>query len=134
MLHFIAPSVEALNVWRELLDKFRDVRSGGGSVVVKELEGPGAEEAHIDPDCGDVTEHRTVKVDEVHKLCARLGMGMKKEEIDAAFKVSSVSLLLDLSYLSFSYALVCFPGSGFSKRHPRLFSFPKLCQTSEKKS
>lgn len=86
MLHFIAPSVEALNVWRELLDKFRDVRSGGGSVVVKELEGPGAEEAHIDPDCGDVTEHRTVKVDEVHKLCARLGMGMKKEEIDAAFK------------------------------------------------
>lgn len=79
LVHFIAPSEEVLELWRSVLDRFREGRVGASLVVA-----PGG------GDSGSEREEdvRVVKEEEVHRLCARLGMGMSKESVGIAFKVS----------------------------------------------
>lgn len=81
LVHFIAPTEEELGLWKTVLERFREGRNGV----------PGLGEAE---DAGAIGEEKVVKEEEVHRLCARLGMGMGREEVGAAFKVSS---LADLS-------------------------------------
>lgn len=79
LVHFIAPTVEALGLWKSTLEKFKEGRVAKGFA-----EGEGEGEAAED-------EKKVVKEAEVHQLCARLGMGMGKAEVGAAFRVSFVA-------------------------------------------
>jgi phosphatidylinositol phospholipase C delta len=81
LVHFIAPSAEVLEVWRGVLESYRENKSTGGmsysfsGLAIKDGEVEGVEE-------------RVVKEEEVHRLCARLGMGMGRDEVGLVFRVS----------------------------------------------
>ncbi|GAA6016812.1 hypothetical protein JCM10207_003260 [Rhodosporidiobolus poonsookiae] len=80
LVHFIAPSVADLELWQKTLEGFKEGR------VAKGISDEGTASAH------PVTEEeqgKVVKEEEVHQLCARLGMGMSKAEISAAFQKSA---------------------------------------------
>lgn len=78
LLHFIAPSVETVGLWRTALESFKEGR------VARALVDHAPEGL-----AGDTEEcTKIVREAEVHQLCARLGVGMGKAEVSAAFKVS----------------------------------------------
>lgn len=81
LVHFIAPTVELVELWKTTLERFKEGRMargvGGGDLFHEELEVPVEEQT------------RVVKEAEVHQLCARLGVGMGRTEVSAAFRVSS---------------------------------------------
>lgn len=88
LVHFVANSVQDAELWRKTLESFKEGRvakatpsSAIGDEGSANVEG-----------CTNRDEHKVVREDEVHSLCARLGMGMSKAEISEAFKVSSLDL------------------------------------------
>ncbi|CEQ42345.1 SPOSA6832_04140 [Sporobolomyces salmonicolor] len=78
LVHFIAPSADSLELWRSTLERFKEGRLAKG--VVEE----GQEESNL-PD----EEDQVVREEDVHQLCARLGMGMSKAEVSEAFRQSA---------------------------------------------
>lgn len=76
LLHFIAPTVESVGLWRTALEGFKEGRLARGASMND------SETDHLQD------QRRIVKEAEVHQLCARLGVGMGKAEVSAAFRVS----------------------------------------------
>ncbi|KAL8291858.1 hypothetical protein RQP46_002116 [Phenoliferia psychrophenolica] len=83
LVHFIAPTPEALELWRSVLGKVTEGRIAREGVV---REDSGAE---VEWEKEGAEEGKVVKAHEVHALCKRLGMGMGKEEIKAAFEATA---------------------------------------------
>ncbi|GAA5902903.1 hypothetical protein JCM5296_006327 [Sporobolomyces johnsonii] len=78
LVHFIAPNADSLELWRTTLERFKEGRLAKGVVE----EGPGESNP---PD----EEDKVVREEDVHQLCARLGMGMSKAEVSEAFRQSA---------------------------------------------
>lgn len=81
LVHFISLTTDALELWRSVLGKVtegRAIREG----VVRQDSG-----AELEWEKEGAEEGKVVKAHEVHTLCKRLGMGMGKDEIRAAFEV-----------------------------------------------
>ena len=81
LVHFIALSSHDLDLVQKTLEGFKEGRLAKGI-----SGGPGAHD--VPPEEADRVVHEV----EVHQLCARLGMGMSKGEISAAFQVRPRSL------------------------------------------
>lgn len=93
LAHLIAPTEESFLLWRETLTAFLDERTGGEAGDWEELrwrEAGGGAEA-VEHEEVDV---RVVKEDEVLRLCRRLGVGMGKDQIATAFRVSPFPILV----------------------------------------
>jgi phosphatidylinositol phospholipase C delta len=88
LVHFIAPSTHELDLWQKTLESFKEGRLAKG--LVEEA----GEEALAS--C-DMDKDKVVKEEEVHQLCSRLGMGMSRPEIGAAFRVRPFPRVLILS-------------------------------------
>lgn len=83
LVHLIANSVRDAELWRNTLEKFKEGR------VAKAIPmSPDRGEGANFEGCSPGEEHKVVKEGEVHSLCARLGMGMSKDDISEAFRVS----------------------------------------------
>ncbi|GAA5972511.1 hypothetical protein JCM11641_001877 [Rhodosporidiobolus odoratus] len=78
LVHFIAPSAEELALWQKTLEGFKEGRLAKGIAEGELVEHLSQEE-----------QDKVVKEEEVHQLCARLGMGMSKADISEAFKKSA---------------------------------------------
>lgn len=83
LVHFIAPSVQVVQLWKNALDGFREGRMAKAIPAQNE---DNAEQTRASD------EHKVVTEQDVHQLCARLGVGMGKTEISAAFKVGMAVL------------------------------------------
>ncbi|GAA5900925.1 hypothetical protein JCM6882_005980 [Rhodosporidiobolus microsporus] len=81
LVHFIAPSVAELELWRKTLEGFKEGRVAKG-ISTEE----GVEDAHT---FSHEEQQKVVKEEEVHQLCARLGMGMSSADVSEAFKKSA---------------------------------------------
>ena len=90
LVHFIAPTTEALELWRSVLGKVTGGRTAREGVV---REDSGAE---LEWEKEGAEEGKVVKAHEVHALCKRLGMGVGKEEVKAAFEVRLPCLLFNV--------------------------------------
>ncbi|GAA5842020.1 hypothetical protein JCM5353_001096 [Sporobolomyces roseus] len=84
LVHFVANSVTDAELWRTTLEKFKEGRVAK-AISIEEGDGPVGSEGCSKG--GD--EHKVVREEEVHTLCARLGMGMSKGEISEAFRQSA---------------------------------------------
>ncbi|SCV73483.1 BQ2448_7409 [Microbotryum intermedium] len=80
LVHFIAPTQQALDLWRLTLDKFREGRVAKGFAVPDAVDPPSSNLA-AEEDFDTV-----VREAEVHQLCAKLGMGIGSVEIGEAFR------------------------------------------------
>ncbi|GAA6010969.1 hypothetical protein JCM11491_005887 [Sporobolomyces phaffii] len=81
LVHFVATSVHDAELWRKTLERFKE-----GRVAKAVLADAGGDSEQ----CSKAEEeHRVVREEDVHSLCARLGMGMSKPEISEAFKQSA---------------------------------------------
>ncbi|KAK4046766.1 hypothetical protein OIV83_005871 [Microbotryomycetes sp. JL201] len=76
LVHFIAPNVQAAQLWKNALEGFKEGR----------LAKPSCANADESTSWKPVDEAKVVTEQEVHQLCMRLGVGMGKNEISAAFK------------------------------------------------
>ena len=95
LVHFVANSVTDAELWRATLEKFKEGRVAKAITMEEGESQLGSEGCSKGGD-----EHKVVREEEVHTLCARLGMGMSKGEISEAFKVSSILLPSIASRLS----------------------------------
>ncbi|GAA5953650.1 hypothetical protein JCM3765_006927 [Sporobolomyces pararoseus] len=86
LVHFVANSVQDAELWRKTLEKFKEGRVAKAVLSsTNDYDGGGK-----NAECGvGEGEHKVVREEEVHSLCARLGMGMSKAEISEAFKQSA---------------------------------------------
>lgn len=85
LAHFIAPNEDSFQLWRETIEGFLQERRGGDSEDWEELRWREAEtQNNVEPSS---EARQVVREDEVLRLCRRLGVGMGKEEIAAAFRV-----------------------------------------------
>lgn len=105
LVHFVANSVTDAELWRTTLEKFKEGRVAK-AISIEEGDGPVGSEG-----CSKGgEEHKVVREEEVHTLCARLGMGMSKGEISEAFRVRSIfALIPDESLTSASIVAICRP-------------------------
>ncbi|ORY39486.1 PLC-like phosphodiesterase [Leucosporidium creatinivorum] len=78
LVHFIAPTVELVELWKTTLERFKEGRVAKG-VAAGELP-------HEEQEVPVEEQKRVVKEAEVHQLCARLGVGMGRAEVSAAFR------------------------------------------------
>lgn len=85
LVHFIAPTLEVLNLWKSTLEKFKEGRVA--KAVVSGDAATEGEDGAVEAD----DEKKVVKKDEVFQICARLGMGMSRQDIDKAFTVSHLA-------------------------------------------
>jgi phosphatidylinositol phospholipase C delta len=74
--------VQDAELWRKTLEKFKE-----GRVAKAVLPGDEGEN-RVAEGTSKAEEGKVVREEEVHSLCARLGMGMSKAEISEAFRVS----------------------------------------------
>lgn len=76
-----------------MLEQWKEAKARGGiySVVV---EGQASgKEGEKGPKSGESSpEERVVREEDVHRLCARLGMGISREEVSIAFRVSTLPI------------------------------------------
>lgn len=79
LVHFIAPTIELVELWKTTLERFKEGRMARG---VAGGEPPQEVQVTVEE------QARVVKEAEVHQLCARLGVGMGRTEVSAAFRVS----------------------------------------------
>ncbi|SCZ95335.1 BZ3500_MvSof-1268-A1-R1_Chr11-2g03440 [Microbotryum saponariae] len=80
LVHFIAPTRQALDLWRLTLDKFRDGRMTKGFAVADPVSDVPSRPAVVEE------SNTIVREAEVHHLCAKLGMGIGSAEIGEAFR------------------------------------------------
>ncbi|KDE02325.1 hypothetical protein MVLG_07108 [Microbotryum lychnidis-dioicae p1A1 Lamole] len=80
LVHFIAPTRQALDLWRLTLDKFRDGRMTKGFAVADPISDAPSRPAVVED------SNTIVREAEVHHLCAKLGMGIGSAEIGQAFR------------------------------------------------
>lgn len=85
LAHFIAPTIQALELWKTTLEKFKQGR------LAKPIS------AGDHNNLCDV--NRVVKEEEVHQICARLGTGMSKQEVEKAFRVSKQNMLTNYTII-----------------------------------
>lgn len=118
LVHFIAPTIELVELWKTTLERFKEGRIAkgvaGGELPHEELEVPVEEQT------------RVVEEAEVHQLCARLGVGMGRTEVSAAFRVGMCSFSRRRP-LTFPPS----PENGSPSRLPRLCRLPRVCQASQ---
>ncbi|KAK4046979.1 hypothetical protein OIO90_006371 [Microbotryomycetes sp. JL221] len=77
LVHFIAPNVQAAQLWRSALEGFKE-----GRLAKTVPSSPGDDSTTWRPS----EEGKVVTENEVHQLCSRLGVGMGKLEISKAFR------------------------------------------------
>ncbi|GAA5938629.1 phosphatidylinositol phospholipase C [Sporobolomyces koalae] len=86
LVHFVANSGTDAELWRTTLEKFKEGRVAKAIATATDAE----DETGGSPEgMAGTDENKVVREDEVHTLCARLGMGMSKAEIGEAFKQSA---------------------------------------------
>lgn len=122
LVHFIAPTVELVELWRTTLERFKE-----GRVAKAIAEG---EELLVSPEVHAENEKRVVKEAEVHQLCARLGVGMGRTEVSAAFRVSP-AFAAALGAAEAERPARSRTEDGRTARLPRLCGVPRICQAPE---
>lgn len=82
LVHFIAPDEPVAGLWRKAFEAARGNLGSAEALAID--QGTATAPSH---DCDD----KVVKEDDVVKLCARLGMGLARDQIAKAFRVTALA-------------------------------------------